>query len=47
MVNLSVGRNVVRIQVTAENGSTVRNYIVEINRAASAVATTAMLSWTP
>ena len=35
MVSLSIGRNLARIQVTAENGSTVRNYFVEITRASA------------
>ena len=38
MVDLSVGRNIVRIEVTAENGSTVRNYFLVITRAAASAS---------
>ena len=44
MVGLSIERNIVRIQVTAENGSSVRNYFVEINRAAAGASSNADLA---
>ena len=44
MVDLSVNRNVARIQVTAENGATVRNYFVEITRASAGASSNAKLA---
>ena len=46
MAKLSVDRNIVRIQVTAENGSHVRNYFVEINRASAGASGNAKLAAT-
>ena len=46
MVSLSIGRNLARIQVTAENGSTVRNYFVEITRASAGASGDAKLAAT-
>ena len=44
MVDLPVGRNVVRIQVTAENGVAVRNYFLVITRASAGASSNAKLS---
>ena len=44
MVDLSIGRNNVRVEVTAEDGSTKRNYFLVINRAAATASDNAKLS---
>ena len=44
MVDLSVGRNVVRIQVTAEDGVAVRNYFLVITRALAGASSNANLT---
>ena len=43
LIDLSIGRNNVRIEVTAENGFTVRNYFLVINRAAAGASNNADL----
>ena len=43
VVDLSINRNNIRIQVTAENGSTVRNYFLLINRAEAGASNNADL----